>query len=116
MNIGEIEKTESVYSGRKYRRKESLGREYIGDYLRLDNSAKLRNLLKKNGDEKLLFSGEINKINHKSKNQKRLLLVTDKAIYNVEPNQFKVQRRIPIEDVDGVSVSSLTDGYFCLHM
>jgi myosin-1 len=51
-------------------------------------------LLKKYGEETLLFSGELNKINHKSKNQKRLLIITDKAVYNIEPNQFKVQRRI----------------------
>jgi myosin I len=115
VDAGLIDKPNSVYSGRKYRRKNSIGRDYIGDYLRLENSAQIKNLFKKNGDNQLLFSAEVAKINNKFKGQTRILLVTDQNVYNIDPNQFKVKRRIKLDEIDGISVSSLTDGHFCLH-
>lgn len=116
MEVGIADKPDSVYSGRKYRRRNSIGREQLGDYLRLENSAILKALFKKNGDSKLLFSAEVTKINNKYKGQTRIMLITDEAVYNIDPDQFKVKRRIPLEEIEGVSVSSLTDGHFCLHM
>lgn len=69
-----------------------------------------------NGDKILLFSDNVLKINKKYKTQNRILLITDKALYNVDPNQFKVKRRIKLEDIAGVSVSSMTDGHFAIHV
>jgi len=115
-DIGIQDKPNSVYSGRKYRRKNSIGREFLGDYLRLENNAQMKQLFKKNGDKQLLFSAEVSKINNKFKGQNRILIVTDSNVYNVDTEGFKVKRRIKLDEIDGVSVSSLTDGHFCLHV
>uniref|UniRef100_A0A3B4E0K1 Myosin IG n=1 Tax=Pygocentrus nattereri TaxID=42514 RepID=A0A3B4E0K1_PYGNA len=46
----------------------------------------------------------------------RALLITDKHIYRLEPKKhFKVQKRIPIETVTSLSVSSGTDQMVVLH-
>jgi myosin-1 len=115
-DIGIQDKPNSVYSGRKYRRKNSIGREFLGDYLRLENNAQMKQLMKKNGDNQLLFSAEVTKINNKYKGQNRILVVTDQNVYNIDSDGFKVKRRIKLDEIDGVSVSSLTDGHFCLHV
>lgn len=45
--IGLIDHPNSVYSGRKYRRKSSIGKQYLGDYLRLKQSPQIKQLFKK---------------------------------------------------------------------
>jgi myosin-1 len=110
---GEIGDT---YQARKARRKQSLYREYMGDYLNYNANVMMKKLMKQNGDRQLLFSDEIMKVNKKYKSQKRIIVVTDKNMYNIDPGEFKVKRRIPLEDIDGVSLSTLPDNSFCLHM
>eukprot|EP00761_Pharyngomonas_kirbyi_P008029 gb/GECH01008040.1/.p1 GENE.gb/GECH01008040.1/~~gb/GECH01008040.1/.p1 ORF type:complete len:1589 (+),score=433.96 gb/GECH01008040.1/:1-4767(+) len=114
--MGLTDRQESVYNGRKMRRRESLDREYLGDYLRLADSKNIKQLFKKYGDNELLFSDGLYKINKMNKKQDRIVVISDKAVYNIDPEKFRVKRRIPVEDIDGVSLSSLTDGYFVMHV
>jgi myosin-1 len=115
-DLGVQDTETSVFSGRKVRNKTSIDREYVGDYLRFENNPNLKNILKQFGDKKILFSANISKVNKKFKQQERILVITEDAVYNIEPNQFSVQRRMKLDEIEGVSVSSLPDGYFCLHM
>lgn len=114
--IGMSDRADSVFTGRKMRRRSSFDREYLGDYLRLAETANVKKLFKQYGDKGLLFSGNVDKINKTGKRQQRVLLISDKAIYNVDPEHFRVKRRIPLDDIDGVSLSSLTDGFFVMHV
>jgi len=54
--------------------------------------------------ETIYFSGMVTKFNRMDWKQERLFLVTNFAIYNIKKN--KIQRRIAIKDIDGVTKST----------
>ncbi|ETO20739.1 hypothetical protein RFI_16479 [Reticulomyxa filosa] len=71
---------------------------------------------KKTHGEYLIFSEKLVKINNKGKKQDRVLLITNKAIYNTKPGKYgKSQRRIPITEVGMVTVST-TSPEFVFHV
>jgi serum/glucocorticoid-regulated kinase 2 len=62
------------------------------------------------------FSDFVVKINKKEKEQTRALLITDKAIYNLLPNNYtKCKRRIPLDEVGAVTLSQVSEE-FVLHV
>lgn len=85
-------------------------------------------------DETIYFSGQVIKINKRSVPQKRILIITNKAVYNIHPtdslvtkfacwvmpcisSQSLLRRRVKTEKVAGVTVSTnpLSD-QFVLHV
>ncbi|KAL9644311.1 hypothetical protein ABK040_005772 [Willaertia magna] len=105
-----------MYKGRKARKKASLHREFMGDYLPNHYNKLIQGILKQNGDTKVLFAGEVVKINKNLKNQKRIMIISDNHIYNIDPQEFKVKRIIDLDDIDGASLSPFADDTFCLHV
>lgn len=88
----------------------------VFDELDIKNKPELRNLLEV--DEKILFSGNLPKINKHANSQERILIVTSKNIYNIAPDnnilsklsfflapQTSVKRKIPIDKVWGITIS-----------
>ncbi|XP_076864280.1 unconventional myosin-Ig [Brachyhypopomus gauderio] len=72
----------------------------------------------KNKDQysQVLFSGFVRMLNWFNNTKDRALLITDKHIYRLEPKKhFKVQKRIPLETVTSLSVTSGTDQMVALH-
>ncbi|ETO30726.1 hypothetical protein RFI_06394 [Reticulomyxa filosa] len=56
------------------------------------------------------------KINKRSKEQERVLLITDKAVYNLKPKEYhKCQRRIDIDKIVSVSEAKDSDE-FTIHV
>ncbi|GIQ86435.1 hypothetical protein KIPB_008289, partial [Kipferlia bialata] len=106
---------DDVYGGRKVRRRSSATKVGLGDYLRLNADSGIRSLLSQYGESDILFADEVLKINRKHKSQLRRLMITDGAVYNMDQS-LKVKRRIPLDHVTGVSVSSLDDNTFILHV
>eukprot|EP01084_Bolivina_argentea_P242600 406929_1 len=83
------------------------------DLLNLNKSDKVRKILQKHTDgilfdEVILYSNNVQKINRKSKLQQRILVITDKAIYNFTPGTpiGKLKRRISLKQIDTISISS----------
>eukprot|EP00163_Fabomonas_tropica_P023679 TRINITY_DN4107_c0_g1_i15.p1 TRINITY_DN4107_c0_g1~~TRINITY_DN4107_c0_g1_i15.p1 ORF type:complete len:145 (+),score=36.42 TRINITY_DN4107_c0_g1_i15:180-614(+) len=70
----------------------------------------------KHGDKKVVFSDYVIKVNRRNKMQKRVLLISDQALYNLDPSNFKCKRRIPLTILGSVSMSKLSDNFFSLHM
>ncbi|KAM4630562.1 unconventional myosin-Ig [Polymixia lowei] len=65
----------------------------------------------------VLFSGFCRKVNRFNRSTDRGLLVTDKHIYKLEPRkQHKVLKRLPIDTLTGLSVTSGADQMVALHM
>lgn len=63
-----------------------------------------------------MFSDFLVKINPRDKPQERVLLITDKALYNLLPTNYsKCKRRIPLDAIDFVTVSETSDE-FVLHV
>lgn len=108
----------ALFGRSKLRRKASVRRHYVGDYLGLAGNPIITKLLCAQHKEKgtLLFSDEIDKINRKNKSQRRILLLTPTAIYNLAPGKYKCNRRIELKDVSGVSVSPLADNFVVLQV
>lgn len=55
-------------------------------------------------NETVYFSGNVTKFNRMEWKQERLFVVTNLAIYNIK--KTKIQRRIAIKDIDGVTIST----------
>ncbi|XP_063755337.1 unconventional myosin-Ig isoform X2 [Eleginops maclovinus] len=72
----------------------------------------------RNRDEynQVLFSGFCRKVNRFNKSTDRGLLITDKCVYKLEPKkQFKVLKRLPLDTLTGLSVTSGADQMVALH-
>ncbi|XP_029918753.1 unconventional myosin-Ig [Myripristis murdjan] len=64
----------------------------------------------------VLFSGSCRKVNRFNKSTDRGLLVTDKHVYKLEPKkQYKVLKRLPLDSLTGLSVTSGVDQMVALH-
>jgi serum/glucocorticoid-regulated kinase 2 len=88
------------------------------DHLVLSGNSNVRSMLQKVGigQESVVFSEFVVKINRKEKEQTRVMLITDKGIYNLLPNNYsKCKRRIDIEKLAAISVSHVSDE-FVLHV
>ena len=83
------------------------------DRLRLSSNSVCQKMLTKQGScfphpEKVIYSEKLIKINRKGKEQERVLLITDKAIYNLMPSDFsKCKRRIALESIESATISTI---------
>ncbi len=59
----------------------------------------------------MIYSSLVTKINRKDAAQTRVLLITDKALYNILPNNYKVKRRIAIETILALSASTASNEF-----
>jgi len=67
-------------------------------------------------NETVVYSNHLKKINKRGIEQERILLITDRAVYNLMPkNPGKCKRRIPIEDIGALSLATLSNE-FVLHV
>jgi len=48
--------------------------------------------------------------------QKRVLMMTDLAIYNLDPSNFKCKRRISLRDLGAICLSQLNDNFFSIRV
>jgi serum/glucocorticoid-regulated kinase 2 len=95
--------------------------EEKGDHLCLAGNHSVQKMLNKHGKntplpEIVKFSDFVVKINKKGKEQTRVMLITNKAMYNLMPNNYgKCKRRISIEEVGSITASGISDE-FVLHV
>jgi serine/threonine protein kinase len=84
----------------------------VKDYIGLATDADVDKMVKKwtkGASEKVFYSGRIVKITSKGRWNLRILMVTDKAIYNLSVSSVGTcKRRILIENVTGVTASRLS--------
>jgi len=91
------------------------------DSISLGSNSACRKMLAKLGenwpkDEKVKLSQALIKINRKGKEQQRVMLITDKAIYNLMPRDLsKCRRRIRLENVASVTFST-SSHEFAIHV
>lgn len=65
------------------------------------------------GMEKLIFASQVVKINHRKKRQKRVIVLTNLALYNFGVNRYKsCKRRISLRDVDSLQTNAANDSEF----
>lgn len=66
------------------------------------------------GDKKVLFADTVLKFTSTGKMKRRILLVTDFAIYIVDPENGALKRRIALAAVEKLCLSELSDNFLAI--
>jgi len=105
-----------LFWGMKERRKDSVYREFKGDYISSKSSRIFKkNIKTKHKEGRVYFADKIVQLNPKGKPAKRVIIVTEKAIYLIGGLiGKKVVLRININEISSVELSTLQDGVFVI--
>ncbi|KAL1565528.1 myosin IB heavy chain-like [Salvia divinorum] len=104
------------FMGVKVRRKASRLRDYQGDYIDVRPRPHLMKILEKQGDRKVLFADKVIKFTGSGKMKRRILLVTDFAIYIADPETDALKRRVALAAVEKLCLSELIDNFFAINI
>ncbi|MBN3274272.1 MYO1E protein, partial [Polyodon spathula] len=115
------EEASDLLLNRKERRRHSINRNFVGDYIGIDDRPELRQFLAKR--EKIDFADKVTKYDRRFKDIKRDLILTPKSVYLIGREKVKqgpdkglvmevLKRRIEVEKILAVS---LQDDFLILH-
>ncbi|XP_043994741.1 unconventional myosin-Ie isoform X1 [Gambusia affinis] len=118
------EEASDLLLNRKDRRRHSLNRNFIGDYLGMDDRPELRQFLAKR--EKIDFADKVTKYDRRFKGIKRDLILTPKSVYLIGREKLKqgpekgqvtevLKRKIDVEKILALSLSTMQDDFIILH-
>ncbi|XP_020366612.1 unconventional myosin-If [Rhincodon typus] len=118
------EEASSILYNFKERRRNSINRNFVGDYLGIEDRPELRQFLGKR--ERIDFADSVTKFDRRFKGIKRDLILSAKYIYLIgrekvkkgpEKGQIKeiLKRRIEIQNITAVSMSTRQDDFVVLH-
>ncbi|XP_019359860.1 PREDICTED: unconventional myosin-Ie [Gavialis gangeticus] len=118
------EEASDLLLNKKERRRNSINRNFIGDYIGMEEHPELRQFVGKR--EKIDFADTVTKYDRRFKGVKRDLVLTPKCIYLIGREKVKqgperglvkevIKRKIEVERVLTVSLSTLQDDMFILH-
>lgn len=118
------EQSVAIVFGKKERKRFSLSREFIGDYIGYHDDPVLRTLV--GNQERVIYADRVVKYDRRYKTEERELLVSDKSvmIMGVDkapdgPHKGKmvkmIKRKVALNAVSGVSLSTRSDDFVVLH-
>ncbi|NXI09648.1 MYO1E protein, partial [Irena cyanogastra] len=118
------EEASDLLLSKKERRRNSINRNFVGDYIGMEEHPELRQFVGKR--EKIDFADTVTKYDRRFKSVKRDLVLTPKCIYLIgrekikqgpEKGQVKevLKRRMEVERILSVSLSTMQDDIFILH-
>ncbi|KAM4747533.1 unconventional myosin-Ie [Rhinophrynus dorsalis] len=118
------EQASDLFLNKKERRRNSINRNFIGDYIGMDEHPELRQFVGKR--EKIDFADTVTKYDRRSKGVKRDLILTPRSVYLIGREKMKqgpekgmvkevVKRKIDVERVLSVSLSTMQDDFFIIH-
>ncbi|XP_074150736.1 unconventional myosin-Ie isoform X1 [Sminthopsis crassicaudata] len=118
------EEASDLLLNKKERRRNSINRNFIGDYIGMDEHPELRQFVGKR--EKIDFADTVIKYDRRFKGIKRDLVLTPKCLYLIGREKVKqgpdkgqmkevLKRKIEMERILSVSLSTLQDDIFILH-
>ncbi|KAL0908090.1 hypothetical protein M5K25_022560 [Dendrobium thyrsiflorum] len=102
------------FMGMKVRRRANLLRDCHGDYIDVPSDPYLSRILRKQGDGKVLFADKVLRFTGTGKIKRRILLITDLAIYIIDPDSDVLKRRVALAAVDKLCMSELNDNFFAI--
>ncbi|XP_035228007.1 unconventional myosin-Ie-like [Stegodyphus dumicola] len=119
------EQASDLLVGKKERRRYSLNRNFIGDYIGLEDNPAIRALIGKR--ERIEFAETVNKYDRRFKVTKRDLILTPKCVYLIgrekvkkgpEKGRYKeiIKRKIEIENISHISLSTHQDDFIVIHV
>jgi len=68
----------------------------------------------KAGDTKVIFVAPMSRVNSQNQAAERVLLLTEKSLYYLDPKSFALKHRIDLKTLSSVVVSSKPDTFFIL--
>ncbi|KAJ3600036.1 hypothetical protein NHX12_033988 [Muraenolepis orangiensis] len=118
------EEASDILYNSKERRRNSINRNFVGDYLGLEHRPELRQFLAKR--ERVDFADSVNKFDRRFKSIRRDLILTPRCIYLIgrekvkkgpEKGQIKevLKRKLEFSSISGVSLSTRQDDFFVVH-
>ncbi|XP_012234244.1 unconventional myosin-Ie-like [Linepithema humile] len=110
--------------GRKERRRASLNRNFVGDYIGLEGKPQITSLVGRR--EKVFFAEVVKKYDRRFKMCRRDLILTGKCLYLIGREQLKkgpekgksievIKRKLPFNQISHVSLSTLQDNFIIIH-
>uniref|UniRef100_A0A452ENI9 Myosin IF n=1 Tax=Capra hircus TaxID=9925 RepID=A0A452ENI9_CAPHI len=117
------EEASNILLNKKERRRNSINRNFVGDYLGLEERPELRQFLGKR--ERVDFADSVNKYDRRFKPIKRDLILTPKCVYVIGREKVKkgpekgqvrevLKKKLEIQALRGVSLSTRQDDFFIL--
>ncbi|XP_049664364.1 unconventional myosin-If isoform X5 [Accipiter gentilis] len=118
------EEASNILYNFKERRRNSINRNFVGDYLGMEERPELRQFLAKR--ERIDFADSVTKYDRRFKPIKRDFILTPKYFYLIgrekvkkgpEKGQIKevLKKKVELQAVSGVSLSTRQDDFFILH-
>ncbi|KAK6624584.1 hypothetical protein RUM44_011443 [Polyplax serrata] len=115
----------NLVSGKKERRQNSLNRNFVGDYIGLDNRIMTPNLIGRR--EKICFAEVVKKYDRNFKTTRRDLILTWSVLYLIGREKVKkgknkgayqevIKRKVELDRVNDVSLSTLRDDLVVIHV
>ncbi|XP_022995221.1 myosin IB heavy chain-like [Cucurbita maxima] len=111
---GNVTEDQDLFMGIKVRRKDSLHNDYKGDYIDVPSNQFLMKILQKQGEESVLFADKVLKFTASGKMKRRILLITEFAIYIIDPETDTLKRRVALAAVDKICLSELSDNFYAI--
>ncbi|KAL8257309.1 hypothetical protein R6Q59_029350 [Mikania micrantha] len=99
------------FAGGKRRQKTSMARSFTSDYVNVRSKPYLMKILEKQGDRGVLFADKVLKFTGSGKVKRQILLITDFAIYIIDPETCALKRRIALAAVEKLCLSQLSDNF-----
>ncbi|XP_068184697.1 unconventional myosin-Ib isoform X2 [Antennarius striatus] len=105
-----------IFKDKKALYPSSVNQPFKGDYLEISKNPKYQKLSSAM-DEKVLLADVVNKINRANgKGTARIFLLTKKSVVLADQKTGQVKTSVPLPDLDSVSVSTQSDGFFALKL
>ncbi|XP_030605781.1 myosin IEb [Archocentrus centrarchus] len=118
------EEASDVVLNRKERRRNSINRNFVGDYIGTDNHPEIRQFVGRR--ERIDFTDVVVKYDRRFKSAKRDLILTPNFLYMIGREKVKhgpdkgqiqevLKRKMEINNIQSVSLSTLQDDFFIIH-
>ncbi|XP_072284752.1 unconventional myosin-Ie-like [Pyxicephalus adspersus] len=118
------EEASNIVLNKKERRRNSINRNFVGDYIGMDGRPELRQFIGRR--ERIDLADTVVKYDRRFKTLKRDLVLTPKFVYLIgrekvkqgpEKGQIKevLKRKIELKDIQSISMSTLQDDFIIIH-
>ncbi|OCT97612.1 unconventional myosin-If [Xenopus laevis] len=118
------EEASNILYGLKERRRNSINRNFVGDYLGMEDRPELRQFMTKR--ERIDFADSVTKYDRRFKSIKRDLILSPKYLYLIgrekvkkgpEKGQIKevLKKKVEIMNIQSISLSTRQDDFFIMH-
>ncbi|XP_028280833.1 myosin IEb [Parambassis ranga] len=118
------EEASDILLNKKERRRNSINRNFVGDYLGTDNHPEVRQFVGRR--ERIDFADVVMKYDRRFRTVKRDLILTPKFLYLIGREKVKqgpdkgqiqevLKRKIEVNKIQSVSLSTLQDDFFIVH-